>query len=229
MAAGMAGSYTMLFQPDSGAGVPQGTGYATVAISAKGAVTMAGKLPNNIAVTQGSQLLGPGIWPLYVPLHTGKGFLMGNMAYVSQGPVSIHGFLDWGKPSTSGAFHPAAFTVGVSAACARYTAPAAGRRALDFLPTSPNAVFEASLGNLAGPVTKNITLDTANKFIIPVDANALKLTLASATGLVTGSFKPTPTVTRTLTGIVFQGETFATGFFVGDSESGNFNIETPAP
>jgi YD repeat-containing protein len=230
MAAGQAGSYTMIFEPSSGVGVPQGTGYATVVISSKGAVTMAGKLPNNVAVTQGSQILGPGIWPLYVPLHSNQGFLIGNMAYSSQGLVPMVGFLDWGKPTTSGTFHPAAFTVAVNAACSRYAAPAAGKRALDFMPTSPNAIFEATLGDLGvSPVMKNVTLDTANKFITPVDANALKLTLATSTGLITGSFKPSPTVTRTLTGIVFQADTFATGFFVGDSESGNFNIETPDP
>lgn len=229
MGAGLIGKYTMIFEPNAGPpGVPLGTGFATVAVSSKGAITMAGKLPNHVGITQASQIVGPNVWPLFVPLHTNQGFLAGQMQFINQGPVALQGFLNWSKPVTTGAFHPAAFTTSVVAEGSFYLPPATGQRALNFAARSPNAVFEAMLGNLGAPVTKNVTLDTTNKFIVPVDANALKLTLTSGTGLVTGSFKPTPTVTRTLNGIVIQGEVFAAGYFVGSTESGDFSIE-PAP
>ena len=50
----------------------------------------------------------------------------------------------------NGALHPAAFTTNVTAEGSRYLAPLAGQRALDFLATSPNAEFNADLGNLVG-------------------------------------------------------------------------------
>lgn len=228
LGAGLVGRYTMIFEAAPGTGVPLGTGYATVAVSNKGGITMVGKLPNNVSVTQGSQIVGPNVWPLFVALHANQGFLAGQNVFINQGGQAIEGFLNWGKPLTNGTFHPGAFTTSVVTEGSRYIAPSAGQRALNFAATSPNAIFEASLGNLAGPVIKNVTLDTANKFIIPADPNALKLTLTGATGLVSGSFKPTPTTTRTLNGVVMQGQVFAAGYFVGDTESGDFSVE-PAP
>jgi|JI6StandDraft_1071083.scaffolds.fasta_scaffold03125_6 YD repeat-containing protein len=230
MGAGLATRYTMIFEANPGPpGVPQGTGFATVLVTAKGGITMVGKLPNNIAITQGTQIVGPNVWPLFVALHANQGYLVGQTLFINQGPVALQGFLNWGKPTTPGVFHPVSFTTSVVATGSRYIVPAAGQRALDFKPTSPNAVFDATFGNLAAPIIKNVTLDAKNKFITPVDANALKLTLAGATGLVTGTFKPSPTVTRSLNGVVMQGDVFASGFFVGDTEGGDFEIEDPAP
>lgn len=229
MGGGMAGKFTMIFEADNGPpGVPEGTGFATVAVSTKGVVTLAGKLPNNVAITQGGQILWPNVWPLYVPLHAQLGFLAGTMTFVNLGPVVLQGDIHWLKPATAGTFHPAAFSTSVLAEGARYLPPASGQRVLDFLPVSPNAVFEAFEGNLAAPWSKNVTLDSANKFIIPLDASVLKLGVATASGLVTGTFKSSPTTTRVLSGVVMQGERFAAGFFVGDTESGDFSVE-PLP
>lgn len=225
---GFIGKYTMILEANAGAGVPKGTGYATVSVSNKGIITMAGKLPNDIAITQGSQIVGPNVWPLFVALHANQGFLAGNTVFVNQGGLAIQGSLVWGKPLTNGSFHPADFKTGVNVEGSLYLAPLAGQRALNFPATSPNAQFNAEFGNLLAPIMKNVTLDTANKFTTPVDANSLKLTLTGATGLVSGSFKADANTTRTLKGVLMQGQTFAAGYFTGSTESGDFSI-LPSP
>lgn len=231
MGAGFVGKYTQVFLPtENTPGIPQGSGYAIVTISAKGGITMAGKPANNIAITQGSQIVGTHQWPLFVLLHNKLGYIAGNLAFFIPDEDHISGELDWLKPATTGTFHPAAFTTALEISGSRYIIPGKGQRAIDLASTSPNAVFEATQGNLAGPLLKDVTLDTANKFIIPVDASAMKLTLATATGLVTGSFKATPTSSRNLSGVVIQSHAAAAGFFIGGAtESGHFAIEAPAP
>ena len=231
LGAGIPGKYTQLFQPtENTPGIPQGSGYAIVTVSTKGGITMAGKLANSTAITQGSQIVGSNRWPLFVLLNNKFGYIAGNVTFFHPGADHLSGELDWVKPTTTGTFHPASFITGLDILGSRYTPPGKGERAINLAAVSPNALFEASLGNLAAPLSKSITLDAANKFIISADATALKLTLASATGLITGSFKPTPTTTRSLSGVVIQSHAAAAGLFIGGAtESGNFVIEAPTP
>ncbi len=227
---GFIGKYTLLLQPtENTAGIPQGSGYAIVTVSAKGGITLAGKLANNIAITQGSQIIGINHWPLFVSLHNKLGYIAGNISFFIPGDDHLSGDLDWLKPDTTGTFHPAGFATELGVSGSRYVIPGKGQRALDFAATSPNAVFEATQGNLVGSLIKNVTLDTANKFFIPADAAALKAALATATGLVIGSFKVSPTITRSFSGVVHQDDNEIQGFFPGSTESGHFSIGIPAP
>jgi hypothetical protein len=229
---GFVGKYTMaLLKTSSDAGIPQGTGYATIVVSSKGALTLAGKLANNIAITQGAQIVGMNTWPLYVSLHASQGFLAGNLLFFSpQAPgLSISGTLDWLKPDTPAPLHADAFTTQLDVQGALYLPPPAGRRAMDLNNTSPNAVFTATDGNLtAPPFTRDITIDSSNKVTTPLDPMSLKLTLSSANGFVSGTMKPEAGVTRTLGGVILQNTSSAAGFFPGSTESGPFTV-TPPP
>jgi YD repeat-containing protein len=232
LGSGFVGKYTLLLQPtENTAGIPQSSGYATVVVTAKGGITLAGKLANNIAITQGTQLIGMNTWPVYVPLHTNFGYIAGNVSFFVPGDDHLSGELDWLKPATTsaGTFHSGAFSTELDILGSLYLPPAAGQRAMDLAPISPNAVFNAQAGNLAAPLTRNVTLETTNKFTTPVDAAALKLTLTAATGFITGVFKDTPTSSRNLSGVLIQPDKAAAGFFIGGAtESGAFGIEAPS-
>ncbi len=91
--------------------------------------------------------------------------------------------------------------------------------------TVPNAAFSATGGNLAAPIARNVTLNTAIVFITPVDGVALKLTLTATTGLFTGTFKD-GTATRTIGGVIYQEGNFGSGFFPGTTVSGEVEVES---
>ena len=224
---GLVGKYTALFTPTQNlASIPQGDGYATISIASTGAVTLAGKLANNVAISQSSTLVGTGSWPLFVALNANMGYIAGLVSFDSIPGVSdFAGSVAWEKPMNTGTFHPAAFATQLSLIGSRYDVPVAGQRALNFLGTVPNAAFLASGGNLALPVGRSITLNTANTFITPVDVVALKLTLTTATGLFTGSFKD-GAATRLLGGVLFQEGDYGGGFFVGSTLSGLLGINS---
>jgi YD repeat-containing protein len=225
---GFVSKYTALFQPEmpAVANAPQSDGYATVTITSTGAVTLAGKLANNVTITHSSLIVGPGSWPLFVPMHANQGYIAGEVFFnLIPGQSVFEGGIAWLKPVTVGGIHTAAFMTWLSLIGSRYDAPLAGQRALDLLGTVPNATFTATGGNLtAPPLVRSVTLNSSNIFITPVDAAALKLTLTPSTGVLTGSFKD-GIITRTLGGVLFQEGNFGSGFFPGTTVSGLVEID----
>lgn len=228
--AGFIGKYTALFTPtENTPGIPQGDGYAIVNVKNNGAVSLAGKLADNSKITQGSLIHGANVWPLFVSLNKKAGFISGQVAFATDPGVSdFTGGLSWLKPATSGLFHPDEFDTVLDFAGARYLPPLKGQSALLLASTTPNTVFTASGGGLAvDPLVRGITLDSKNKFVIPPHTSALKLSLASATGLFSGSFKD-GAATRAFGGVILQSLNMGSGFFTGATESGLVELE-PAP
>lgn len=228
--AGLIGKYTALFTPtENSPGIPQGDGYAIVNVKNNGAVSLAGKLADNSKITQGSLIHGANVWPIFVSLNKKAGFISGQAVFATDPGVSdFTGSISWLKPATSGLFHPGDFDTVLDLTGARYLPPLKDQRALFLANAAPNAVFTASGGGLAvDPLVRDITLDSKNKFIIPPHASALKLSLASATGLFSGSFKD-GTATRAFGGVILQSLNMGSGFFPGATESGLVELE-PAP
>lgn len=228
--AGLIGKYTALFMPTENApGIPQGDGYALVTVKNTGGVSLAGKLADNSKITHSSLLVGVNTWPLFVSLNKKAGFISGQVLFATDPGVSdFGGDVDWLKPATSGLFHPDEFDTVLDFAGARYLPPLKGQSALLLASAAPNTVFTASGGGLAvDPLVRGITLDSKNKFVIPPHASALKLSLASATGLFSGSFKD-GAATRAFGGVILQSLNMGSGFFTGATESGLVELE-PAP
>lgn len=224
--AGIAGKYTAILMPtEVAAAIPQGDGYATVSITPAGAITMAGKLANNVAITHSSNVVGFSSWPLFVSLNTNKGYLAGPVVFAGISGVSdFAGTLTWIKPITTGPFHPAGINTKLTCIGSKWIVPPAGQRVLTVAATSPNLTFTASQGNLGAPVTTQFTLDATNKFVVPATSAKIKLSLAATTGVVTGSFAD-GTATRTVGGVLFQDQNVGSGFFPGSTVSGLIQIE----
>jgi len=223
---GLIGKYTALLLPtETTSGVPQGDGYATVTVSKTGGIVLAGKLANNVGITQSSVFAGNNVWPLFVSLHASKGYVAGLVTFETDlGNSDLDGFLSWVKPLTTGTFHPAAFDTNLTFLGSKWEVPFKGQTAIAVAGTTPNLSFNATEGNLAAPIFQTITLDSANKFIIPTNAAKLKLTLTTTSGVLMGSFVD-GTKTRTLSGVLLQDWNSGSGFFSGTTESGLFEVE----
>lgn len=228
--AGWVGKYTALFAPtEAGTGIPQGDGYGLVTVKNTGGLTLAGRLADNTAFTNGSLIVGDGSWPLFVPLYQKAGLLSARVAFVTDPGVSdFAGPVAWQKPETPGTFHTGEFTTELDFFGARYTPPVLGQRALAVLDGAENLQFTASGGGLdEDPYERLITLDAKNKLLTPVDASALKLGLVTASGLFTGSFKDDGVV-RPVSGVLLQSLNAGAGFFSGSFEGGPVDL-VPAP
>lgn len=222
---GVAGAYTVLFNPTSaGAGIPQGHGFGVAKVSASGVVTITASLAD------GSKLAGSGgvnsahIWPLYHSLYKGGGFLAGAVTFASDpGTSDFAGTLDWQKPATTGALHPGAFATQLDFIGSKYVAPPKGQRVLDFAAGADNARL-LTLGT--APLDELVTLDAANKFIVPSDPSKLKLKLTAPTGIFLGSYV-NGGATLKIGGVIFQEQNIGGGMVTGGTFTAPATITQP--
>jgi hypothetical protein len=130
------------------------------------------------------------------------------------------------KPATKGPVHAAAFTKTLQVVGSRYTAPPKGQRVLDLANSSPNVSVSIVPG---APTPAAATLTTANK--IEVNAGGpekLKISIKTKAGIIKGSFLD-DAKTRKLNGVIFQKGNRGAGFFLGDTESGLFELTPLQP
>jgi hypothetical protein len=100
------GAYTMVIPGDAySTDQPLGDGYGTVKVTKTGVLTWAGALADGTKVTQSSILSKDGYWPMYVPLYSGGGSVLGWMHLISSNLVT-DGSVDWGVYSDRTDFWP---------------------------------------------------------------------------------------------------------------------------
>ncbi len=234
------GNYTVFLEhPGS---TPAGTAWATMSVANGGSVKVNGKLSDGTTLSFSTVLVGGSgaeneahlSAVLAYPI---KGSLTGEIVFDETQPDSdCAGTLRWIKPvQTKGSLYPGGFDVtNLGFSASRYTPPAKGTAALTFPNTSPNGTIALTDGDLAAPISKNLTLSTANKITI-TDANAEKvaITITASKGTFTGSFftifpPATKAVKVPFTGILYQKTTRAAGYFLSPTTSGGVEI-LPAP
>jgi YD repeat-containing protein len=225
--AGLVGKFTALLAPtDPNTTLPQGDGYATGTITVPGGVRVAGKLPEGTAFTQSSTLSGPAAaWPFFASLYQKAGHVSGIIRFQSEpGTSDFSGPVTWLKPVTSGPVHSSAFTTALAFLGSHYRVPVRGQRVLEVREAAPNASFRTLGGDLAiGAVVVPVHLDANNRYQIEANPVTLKLKTVSGTGLTTGSFKD-GTITRTFGGVVLPAQNLASGYFLGPTLSGAFEV-----
>lgn len=224
---GIAGSYTVLFQPTQvSATVPQGRGYGAAKVDTAGVIKLTAALADGAKITQSATLSSAGTWPLYIPLYKGGGQLSGDIIFSSNpGTSDFAGTLDWRKPATTGALYPSAFATMLDIVGSKYIVPPKGQRVLDLADGTNNARATASAIGITS-LNKLVTLDVTNKFNITTDATKLKLTITAPTGLFTGSYLD-GTATRKIGGVIFQEQNIGGGFVTGPAATGPVVIAQP--
>lgn len=212
-----AGRYTVLLDPtETTAGVPQGIGFATMTVSAKGAVKIVGTLADGTKFSYSSALDDDGEFPLFVALYQKLGFLAGDLVFREvANESSADGQPGWLKPS--------GFTTTVAFRASRHE-PIAGQPILPGLTGAATATLSA--GSLAADLVKALTIAVNDKVTPPADdPERFTLTIKRKTGLVSGRFTP-PGATRPvkINGAVHRKSDRMGGFFL-DPASGRLVVE----
>ena len=166
---------------------PQGNGYLSFRVSSTGSVSLAGKLADGTAITGSSTLCTYGRIPLFRMIYSNTGSLSG-WAMIDEEGLSTTGTVAWMKNPQTRATRSYAdgFDNEVQLVGGRYTAPASGHTPMDM---SPEAELDLLGGSLLEDLSQSFTLSARNAAVVPANANTIRLTLTSSTGLYSGSFK----------------------------------------
>jgi hypothetical protein len=216
------GSYTVRIPIVDGTdpSQPSAAGYGTMTVSAKGAISICGKLGDGTAFSARSQLDTDGqTWTVFKPLYTGKhpGGVAGTMTFENLGNSDCDGTLEWIKPAQTTGYYPGGFSTSAELMAAKYVAPP--------LPLTSGTITVGG-GNLAASaISDSLTISSKDKVTVS-GTNDVTMTLTPGTGVFSGKFlypggdKKTP-----FSGVIYQKPT-PTGFgmFLGADESGGVEI-----
>jgi len=217
-----AGTYTVIF-PGSGdltnSELPLGDGFGSVTVDSLGKVTLKGSLADGTKISQTSTVSEDGSWPLFIPLYSGQGQLLGWMTFENTGAKELSGLVSWIKePNVSAKFFPDGFTLETNAVGSTYIAT-----------NSPVTGFNGGFARLTGG---NLDSDIVNPISVSPDSkltalgtNKLTLTINTSQGLFKGSVKnPETGKTIKINGAILQNQGLGSGYFLGTNQSGRIVI-----
>ena len=217
------GSYTMVLPGEDGDPlVPAGDGYGTVQVSRNGMAAFVGALADGSRVAQSVPVSRQGLWPVYIPLYSGRGCVMSWLAFTNQLYDDFNGLLSWIKPAISNAqYYPAGFTNSCQAVGSVYLPPAGATNSVLNL-TNASVVFSG--GNLASDFTNCVRLGMSSQ-IINLSTNRLTFKFALSSGTFQGNVSdPVSGRSLYLSGAVFQKRNAAYGFLLGNSQSSRVSL-----
>ena len=210
---------------------PQGSGYLSTSLNAKGQLRYVGSLADGTRIT-GSAMLGEdGSLALHHMLYANTGSAQGTLSVVNDLP-GVTAALDWFKStqpekSTTRSYRAGFPAHELNGVGLRYTAPTSGALLLDLPPTSFNARLDFSDGGLFIPFSQYFTLAAKNLAQFPTGSDnphQLKFTVNAKTGLLTGKGKAmdidpeNPPLNRqrpgSFSGLVIPGLDRAEGYFL---------------
>jgi hypothetical protein len=211
-----AGKYTLLIPGGTnGVAQPGGDSYATIVVSATGAISLKGVLSDGTKIAQKANLLTTGQWAFYVPLYSARGSILSWLTFSNS---VIDGTTYWFKESLAGKLYPAGFTNVTDAAGSAYVFTK-GVPVLNF----SNGILALSNGNLSNSFIEGLALDSNSKV---TSTNAtVKMAITTATGLFKGSVKdPFSGRIVPFNGVVLQQQNSGGGFFIGFDQTGRVAI-----
>ncbi len=179
-----AGTYTMTIPPPSGVPTgPQGHGFGTIRIDAKGVATYQGTMADGTKAVQKVSLSGDGHWPFHLNLYKGGGTAMGWLV-VSRGDIG--GVVQWIKPSSQsiGGEYVPALALQSSVIGSRYVPPAGGNA-----PEQTRWILiNCRGGGLLEPLHGSVVI-FANGSVVVQTGYGIKFSLAPQTGLFKGTIR----------------------------------------
>jgi hypothetical protein len=209
-----AGNYTVVLPGTSSAALPGGNGFGAVTVNASGAVTFSGVLGDGTKVTQSATVSPQGRWPLYIPLASGNGLLLGWLTFTNGPDSDLDGPLQWFKPSLPATpLYPAGFTNEIEAVGSAYSLSNGGR-----VLNLTNGFVLLEHGGLSETISNQFVLGANNEV---TGSEKLILTFTTATGLFQGSATNPPGKAISFSGAVLQKQNAGFGQFLGASQSGS--------
>jgi len=119
-----AGSYTMVIPQDKDQPLPMGYGFGTLTVSSSGVAKFTGTLADGTSISQSATISGVGLWPLYIPLYSGRGSAISWISFTNHPSYDLSGTLSWINPSNPNAkFYSTGFTNETCAIGSTFIAP----------------------------------------------------------------------------------------------------------
>ncbi len=237
-AAPQAGKYTVWLRSPNNPTLPQGQGWATLSVSAKGACTMAGKLGDGTAFSAAPTLRTTDSILLNVPLFTtlpaaSRGYFFGEITFRDKPGSDADGSAKWKRgPQSASLYYPLGFGPETISIVASRWAPLSalpGTHQLDLTkgglednePNNFPAQFNFTLANPSTGVAKTV-IASVN---IP---EKTAFTANFKTGAFSGTFVHPDigaTKPRGFSGVLYQKQNTGIGVFLGTSTSGPVQID----
>jgi hypothetical protein len=213
----LATKYTVVLpgQNEDGS-LPAGNGYGTVTVSTSGKVTFVGTLADGTKISQSVSLGKHALWPLYVPLYSGRGSLLSWISFTNQANCDLQGAGNWIKPGDPIArYYPTGFADQFDIVGSVYAGPATGGHLLKF--TSGQIMFA---GGEVNPIFSNLISLGLGDQVTNLSSNRLTLKFAVANGTFTGSVTdPSNNKSMAFKGAVLQKLNAGYGFLLGTNRS----------
>ncbi len=193
-----------------------------VRVGTSGMVTFSGTLADGTSISQSATVSKQGFWPLYVPLSSGQGSLIGWLTFASQPDSDINGLVSWIKPATpESQYYPAGFTHECQALGSAYRRPAnPSIRVLNL--TNANVAFIG--GDLSSAFTNAIVLGSSST-VTNLNPNVLSLKFSLTRGSFTGTVTdPASRKRLSFSGAVFQKHNAGYGLLRGASQTSEVYI-----
>ncbi len=213
-----AGRYTVVFAGATNNVGPFGNGYATVMVSAAGALTMVGSLADGTPISQSTAALQNGMFPLYVPLYKGNGSII---SWVPVQSIALNFPFSWTRPSDStGGLFAQGFTNEFLLTASRYSPTG------NVFGTNQASIFVQSEDGNVNLVDPCAISSSGALSIDPSSGDDLHIYVNRATGSFSGSFvAPDTKQVVPVRGAILQNLHQAWGYFLRTNQSGAFGMQ----
>lgn len=212
-----AGKYTLIFPGAVDASVaPGGDSFGAVTVRPNGALRFKGSLADGTKVSQSVSLSKNGQWPLYVPLYSRKGSIIGWLNVSNEGEGDISGLVDWFKPELPRARH---YRDGFVLQTEAVGSPFNFTRGMSVIDLD-NPLLVLEDGNLSEPLVLPVVMDARNNVNDPTDRKT-RVRFTTSSGLFKGNVtNPEGRKALRVNGVALQNRGFASGYFLGTDQSG---------
>jgi uncharacterized repeat protein (TIGR01451 family) len=192
---------------------PAGWGYGALNLDTAGNVRFAGALADGTKVSQATSLSAQAQWPLFAPLYSGKGLVIGWLTLANQTNTDVSGMVNWIKaPDTRAKLYPAGFefTNGVEVIGSHYS----GTPEIS-LGASGAIILDG--GGLPESETNAVSFGAGYRI---TGANKSSVTLSTGTGLFHGNVSDGGPKPVSVSGALLQKQNVGYGYFISTNESG---------
>jgi hypothetical protein len=219
-----AGKYTFILPGTPGAGTsPEGDSFGSVTINPNGTVSMKGFLADQSSALQNVRISKNGDWPLFAPLYSKIGALVGWIHLENRTTDDFHGTVSWMKPVVpTAACYPQGFSTINQMTGSFYRVPSNSTGQL----LNWNS-GTASITGIMLPQSYSVPVQFgSNSKLASQSLDLLSAAFVSTSGSFTGKFQPAgasqPLAFR---GAVLQKANIASGFFIRSNMSGRVGFE----
>jgi hypothetical protein len=212
-----AGKYTLVIPgSDETSPIEMGEGYGSLSVDASGSIRFTGALADGTKVTQSAKISKQGLWPVYIPLYTGKGSVLSWLTFTNQPEQDLTGVLSWIKlGGVKGAYYTNGFAAESQVVGSSYVAPAGTNVVFN----SPSALVQFLGGNLATDFENEISIGSRSK-VTNLGTNKMTLTFTTTSGTFKGTVTdPSSKASRRFEGAILQKQDTAYGFLLGVNQS----------